>query len=514
MRQLKILLTNYWLLIVFLVLKMVIQFVVVNPVYELHRDEFLYLDQANHLSAGYISVPPFLSWISSVIFFLGGSVFWIRFFPALFGAMTIFFAWLTVEELHGKIYSKILVSCALLFSVFIRLNILFQPNAFDILAWTSIFYFLIRFIRTENNKWLFYLAIAFVLGFYNKYNVLFVMVGLLVGLALTKKRTVFLNKYFYISFLLAVLLILPNLYWQVVSHFPVIHHMQALKNTQLDYTSTSGFLIDQLLFMGGSLFVVIAALVGLSAHKKFSDYRVIVIAYFVVILMYVFLKAKSYYALGLYPVLLVFGSVYLETILSSAWKKYVIILLILVNFAGFSLSYDLILPIQKPSSIIENKDKFEKVGLLKWNDGKNHHIPQDFADMQGWVEMADKSLQAYLGLPEEEKMQTLIFCDNYGQAGALNYYNRGKMPEAYSASTDYIFWIPRNKDIKNVLLVGNLPDNKIVSMFREVKLMGTVESEFAIEKNTRIYLLLGANEDFSRLFYETMDSRISNFDIF
>jgi hypothetical protein len=41
------------------------------------------------------------------------------------------------------------------------------------------------------------------------------------------------------------------------------------------------------------------------------------------------------------------------------------------------------------------KVRFEKLGLLKWSDGKNHQLPQDFADMQGWKEMADKAFLAY-----------------------------------------------------------------------------------------------------------------------
>lgn len=514
MSKIKSIFLNYWLLIVFIAFKMIIQFVVVNPAYELHRDEFLYLDQAKHLSTGYISVPPLSSWISSIIFFLGGSIFWIRFFPALFGAITLVFAWLTIEEIGGRIYSKILVSCALLFSVFVRLNILYQPNAFDILAWTSIFYFLIRYLRSEENKWLFCLMLAFVLGFYNKYNIVFLLLGLLFSLVITKNRKIFVNKYFYISLLLGLVLILPNLLWQVSNRFPVIHHMMALKRTQLDYTSTSGFLIDQLMFMNGSLLVIVGSLIGLFFHSKFENYRIIGINYLFVILTYTFLKAKSYYALGLYPELLVFGGVYLESILSKFWKKYIIGLLILVNFITFLFIYDLILPVKNPADILANKDKYEKLGLLKWNDGKNHKLPQDFADMQGWKEMADKALIAYKMIPSEEKGQTLIFCDNFGQAGALNYYNRYKTPEAYSANTDYIFWIPRTKVFKNVLLIGKKPDDNILSMFKSYVLVGLVENDFAIEKNTGIYLLVGANEDFTTYFYQTMDKRIADFNIF
>jgi hypothetical protein len=121
---------------------------------------------------------------------------------------------------------------------------------------------------------------------------------------------------------------------------------------------------------------------------------------------------------------------------------------------------------------------------------------------------------AYKTIPESEKAQTLVFCDNYGQTGALNYYNRHKMPEAFSANTDYIFWLPRMKEIKNVLLVGDKPDDRIISMFTECKLTGTVTCEDAIEKGTGIFLLTGAGKDFTAEFYKMMEKRIAEFDIF
>jgi hypothetical protein len=128
--------------------------------------------------------------------------------------------------------------------------------------------------------------------------------------------------------------------------------------------------------------------------------------------------------------------------------------------------------------------------------------------------MAQKALRAYEMIPENERAQTLIFCDNYGQAGALNYYNRHKMPEAYSFNTDYIYWLPRMEKIKNVLFVGVKPDDESISMFLDFKLAATVENEFAIEKNTPIYLMTGANAEFTDHFYDELDTRKAEFDIF
>src|SRR5271156_481141 len=94
-------------LLFFVVLKFVLQFVVISPEYELHRDEYLHLDQGKHLAWGYLSLPPFTSWISWIILHLGNSVFWVKFFPALFGALTIVLVWKIIEELKGDWFALI-----------------------------------------------------------------------------------------------------------------------------------------------------------------------------------------------------------------------------------------------------------------------------------------------------------------------------------------------------------------------------------------------------------------------
>lgn len=45
------------ILMALILLKFTMQQFLIDPIYELHRDEFLYLDQANHIAMGYSSVP-------------------------------------------------------------------------------------------------------------------------------------------------------------------------------------------------------------------------------------------------------------------------------------------------------------------------------------------------------------------------------------------------------------------------------------------------------------------------
>jgi hypothetical protein len=55
-----------------------------------------------------------------------------------------------------------------------RINMLYQPNSFDILTWTIIFFLLIKFIQSEKTKWLWFLSAIVSVGFYNKYNLIFI----------------------------------------------------------------------------------------------------------------------------------------------------------------------------------------------------------------------------------------------------------------------------------------------------------------------------------------------------
>jgi hypothetical protein len=201
---------NYWILLLIVTAKFILQFVLIHPVYELHRDEFLHLDQAHHLAFGFISVPPLTSIIGKFIFLMGGDVFWVRFFPAFFGALTIVFAWLIVETMGGGSASKLLVSLGLLFSVLIRLNILFQPNAFDILIWTVIFFTIIKYTVSGDHKWLWYLALATVLGLYNKYNVIFLLAGLTGGPPFNIPKKAVFGIFFLESFFTWVDIISPK----------------------------------------------------------------------------------------------------------------------------------------------------------------------------------------------------------------------------------------------------------------------------------------------------------------
>jgi 4-amino-4-deoxy-L-arabinose transferase-like glycosyltransferase len=161
-----------------ILIKFLLQYSVIAPVYELHRDEFLHLDQGKHIAMGFVSVPPLTSWFSWIIFELGGGEFWVKFFPAAFGALTMVFAWKIVEEMKGKLFACLFAATAIMLSAILRINTLFQPNSFDILAWTIVYYCLVCFVNRNDNRFLIWAGVAAGFGFLNKYSILFLILGL------------------------------------------------------------------------------------------------------------------------------------------------------------------------------------------------------------------------------------------------------------------------------------------------------------------------------------------------
>jgi 4-amino-4-deoxy-L-arabinose transferase-like glycosyltransferase len=506
--------STYWILALLLLIKFILQYTVVNPVYELHRDEFLYLNQADHLAFSYISVPPFTALVSKVIYLFGGGIFWIRFFPALFGVMTIIFTWLIVESLGGSLIAKIVAASALVFSVLLRVNILLQPNSCDIFIWTLIFYLLIKYIQSEKSSFLWILAVVVAIGFYNKYNLIFLLAGLVPGLLLTDQRKIFAKPVFWKCMVFCLILLAPNIIWQISNHFPVFQHMKVLKANQLDNNSSLGFLKSQVMFFIGSLALTVGSLIAFFTLKSFKEYRFIGITIIVSLAIFALLKAKDYYSLGLYPVMIAMGSVVFDQILVKKWKVIVLPIIAVINILIFLIFLKFVFPILNPVQIRANASSFERMGLFRWEDGKNHNLPQDFADMLGWSEMADKAFKAYKMIPEGEQENTIILCSNYGQAGALNYYNRGKLPEAYAFNTDYIYWIPKKSRIQNIVFLGEKPDANVIALFNECRLVGQVEEKEARERGTEIYLLLGAKEIFTNAFYLKLEERKKKMDIF
>lgn len=491
------------LLIGIVIIKILMTYLVVNPIYELHRDEFLHLDQAKHLAWGFHSVPPFTSWVSWIILQLGNTVFWIKFFPSLFGALVIVLIWKAIEHLNGGLFACIIASIGLMLSVLLRINLLYQPNSFDILAWTAVYYGLLRFMQTNSNHYLYLIAISFATGFLNKYNIAFCLIGLLPALIISKQRKIFANVHFYGAITLALFLIGPNIFWQISHEFPVLKHMKELSETQLINVSRLDFLKEQLLFFIGSIFLIVLAFISLLVYKQFKEFQLFLWALFFTLITFVFFKAKAYYAVGLYPIFFAFGAAYLAKITTIGWSKYLrypAFVLPVLFFIPLLLFY---LPIRTPEEYFAAAKAGERMSAHKWEDGKQRPMSQDFANMLGWQELAHNVDSIYSTIPN--KTTLMILCDSYGQAGAINYYSKIKGLKADAFNTDYEKWVNLNREITTVIRIKefeNRESNRDLKLFNTVKSVAEIKNPYARKNGTQIMVLAKPKLNLSKLLRE------------
>ena len=283
-------------------------------------------------------------------------------------------------------------------------SILFQPNILDVFFWTLSIYFLVRYINSKNGADIYGIAISLALGWWSKYSILFMAVAIVIGILLTKHREMLLRRQTWFAVMLAFLLIVPNLWWQYQHNWPLIHHMKELRETQLQFLSPIDFLKDQVLMLLPVAFVWITGLVW---TLKNSNYRIVGYIYLLVIVLLIAGNGKNYYALGAYPMLLAAGAVSLEKWSEGRiWKRYFQVGLIAIFTIPF---IPLLLPTSSPEKLaaLYKKNGIEKTGLLRWEDMKDHSLPQDFADMIGWKELTEKAETYFQSLPDSVEIKNV-----------------------------------------------------------------------------------------------------------
>lgn len=489
-----------WILILSLgLIKFAIPFFLQHPVYELHRDEFLYLEQGHHLAWGYMEVPPMLSWLAWITHFLGGSFFWVKFWPSFFGALTLIVTCRMVTEMGGKLFAIFIAGLCIMFTSYLRIHFLFQANFLDIFWWSLSAYFILRFINTKQTRYLYFIGLALGCGWLAKNSVLFFITGFAVALLLSSYRKLYLNKHLYGAALLALLVALPNILWQYNHNWPLVHHMAELRETQLRFINPADFLIGQLLMSVSAFFIWIIGLIWLFT-KAGKKYNILAWIFFTVVVTLILTSGKNYYSLGAYPMLYAAGAVALQqwTANRFRWMKWVAAAVIL--FLAWVIA-PMALPLWEPDKLAAfyKEKKMERTGMLKWEDQQNHSLPQDFADYLGWKEMTEKAERFYQTLSNQDKSNTIIFCRHYGQAGALKYYGKDKefRNKVITDNGSFLHWIPDKVDFKHLIFIGGrIPgaDDAVFQHFEKVTVMDSVTYKHSRQRGDKI------------IFYENIDS--------
>jgi hypothetical protein len=120
-------------------------------------------------------------------------------------------------------------------------------------------------------------------------------------------------------------------------------------------------------------------------------------------------------------------------------------------------------------------------------------LPQWYSDQFGWKEIADEAAVAWNRIPVDERHDCSIFAQDYGQAGAIDFFGRrGGLPPALSGHQTWFLWGPRGYS-GNCMIVLDDRREVLEGLWENVEYVGTsADNPYALEKQIDIFLCKGA----------------------
>ncbi len=523
----------------------------------LWRDELYYLACGQHLAWGYVDHGPVVAlqaWLSIHLF--GRSLASIRIFVALAGAIRVLLTGLIAFRLGGGRSAQMLAMTGILVApAYLGGDSVLNMGPFESVFWmgcvfalleaqtrlglaprrstdagnTGVFSIQGRFSPTRNAlghrqpslflrarlsrspgsldqplssvplvaPWAAFGVCAGV-GLLNKPSMAFFLAAL--GLALLTThigRMLLLRREALVGIALMLLLAAPNLAWQIQHDWPTLQFLRSVKEQGKNGVfNPSAFLqapIDA--FIPATAAIWVAGLIYLLQRVQ-TRYLGLTYLLFLAIMMAA--TAKDYYTFPIYPLLFAAGGVAWEKVL-RLWRRTRILVVALscTALAAVSLlTLPTLIPILTPTSWLKYT-AYTGLYYPPTDLTKASALPNFFAERFGWREEASELTRLVATLSPADRAQVAIICDNYGEAGALQFYAPG-LPPVLSTHNTYFLWGFGRVTGQLLLAITDRTPEDLHRNYNEVTLVGDLNHNaymLPFERQHKIYLLRGPHQD-------------------
>ena len=483
-----------WVIVAAVVIKLAMHVTtaVITP-YGVHRDEFLYLAMGEHLRFWGMDFPPAIAMLAQMMrHTIGVGVWALRLVPALFSTVLVVLSALTARELGGGRFAQGIAAVSVIASAaFMRSGALFQPVVLDQLAWTVALFALIVLARTDAPRWWLVVGLAGGFGLLTKFSIGIIAVAIAIALILLPERRWLVTRWPWLAALIAAVIGLPSIVGQISTGWPAILYARQLGSEQLVHVTVSGFFLSQVEMLGPAVLLAAAGTWELLRRPALRLVGLSCVGALVILLL---LHGKGYYLLPVYPVLLGAGGVWAERVsdyLAHPRGRALVraaIVLVVVVFGALALPFGL--PVLAP----ERMARYAGAGpadAVRTNSGGTLALPQDYADMLGWRERVQAMAHVYDSLPPDVRAKAVIAADNYGEAGAIDYYGPALgLPHAICACGSYWFFGPGTKP-GDVVLTYGVDEEDLRGLFGRVEQLGRVDLPWSVPEERDARILLG-----------------------
>lgn len=238
--------------------------------YGYHRDELYFRVAGQHPAWGYVDQPfvtPMLARVGIAVF--GDSPRGLRVFPALLAGSTVLIVALLARELRAGPTAQVLAALAAAVSAIVAQggHMLSTPTT-DVLAWLVISLLVVRMLRCAQPRWWVPIGLVSGLAVDNKLTVGILLGAIAVTLPAVGPRAVLRSWWLPVGAVLAVLVALPTIAWQVVQGFPQGRVASTIAGDD-GFTDRVLFVPMQLVLLGP--LIVPLCVAGVRALARFTD---------------------------------------------------------------------------------------------------------------------------------------------------------------------------------------------------------------------------------------------------
>jgi Dolichyl-phosphate-mannose-protein mannosyltransferase len=463
-----------------------------NNRYGYFRDEFDYLACGDHPAWGYVDHPPLLPMLARVSrIVLGDSLRAVRLLPALASSAAVLLAARIASELGGGPFAMVLTAVAVaLAPIYLSDGSLLTTNCPEPLLWMGCVYFAILAIKRDQPRcWLWFGVVAGI-GLQEKYSIAVLGIGIVAGLLLTTQRRFLRSPWLWLGGVAALVTFLPNLIWSWQHQWPFFQLMRNIRAEGRDVVLSPGrYFVEQILLIGpvaAPIWIVGAA--ALLFSPRLRPYRMLGWCYLVCFAIVVALKGKNYYLAPIYPMLLAAGAVTAER-LSQTWIKGAILATVLIAGLAFA---PIVVPVLSIDSFLTYMQKLPFAVPRSEHSHAAAVLPQHYADQFGWIELEQVAARAWQRIPATDRPGCGIFAQNYGQAGAIDFFGRRDgLPPALSGHQSYWLWGPHGYSGDCLIVVGDRRE-RLASLFESVEYVGSSDHPYALERHIPVFICRGA----------------------
>jgi hypothetical protein len=378
-----------------------------NNRYGFHRDELQFLSDARHLDWGYVAYPPLTSFVERIgLGLFGVSLVGLRLFSVLSQSLSIMVTGMMARDLGGARLAEVAAAIAVATSPLpLFEGTQFQYGTFDYLWWVLAAWFVIRLLKTENSRYWLPIGITLGLGLMTKYTIGLLAIGIILGFLATRARRFLFNWWFVAGVVIALLIFLPNLIWQIRHGFISYQFLRHIHARDVALGRANGFLLKQFIVCA-NFYAAPLWIFGLVSLLRSPRYRPLAAMYLVPFAFLFFAKGLFYYLAPAYPMLIAAGAAMAEhwlTGLPGSGRK-VVKALFFTGIAGAGV-YALMLVVPLASS----------GRLMNFALNNNDALREEL----GWSELVHTVAGIRDSLPVDKRDSLGIVVGNYGEQGAI-----------------------------------------------------------------------------------------------